>query len=127
QEAPDHRAFLGKSVGPHGTAQFANLCKAWIDNHGYSSPHAFILTITAISRDICLLSSRYPDKRLHMVAEPGKNPKTERRPLDRIDRRMLQTLPEDGRFSNAALARPVGLIPAPCLERVRPLERRLYT
>jgi len=61
-----------------------------------------------------------------MVAEPGKNPKTERRPLDRIDRRILQTLQEDGRLSNVELARRVGLSPTPCLERVRRLERGGY-
>jgi Lrp/AsnC family leucine-responsive transcriptional regulator len=45
-----------------------------------------------------------------------------RRALDRVDRRILRTLQEDGRISNVELARKVGLSPTPCLERVRRLE-----
>jgi Lrp/AsnC family leucine-responsive transcriptional regulator len=45
-----------------------------------------------------------------------------RRALDRVDRRILRTLQEDGRMSNVELARKVGLSPTPCLERVRRLE-----
>jgi Lrp/AsnC family leucine-responsive transcriptional regulator len=44
-------------------------------------------------------------------------------PLDRIDRRMLQILQEDGRISNAALADRLHLSPSPCLRRMRALER----
>jgi len=43
--------------------------------------------------------------------------------LDRIDRRILEVLQEDGRISNVRLARKVNLTPTPCLERVRRLER----
>lgn len=43
--------------------------------------------------------------------------------IDRIDRRILRLLQEDGRISNVALAAAVGLSPTPCLERVRKLER----
>jgi Lrp/AsnC family leucine-responsive transcriptional regulator len=44
-------------------------------------------------------------------------------PLDRIDRRMLAILQEDGRISNAALAERLHLSPSPCLRRLRALER----
>lgn len=43
--------------------------------------------------------------------------------LDRIDRRILKLLQQNGRLSNVALSREVGLSPTPCLERVRRLER----
>lgn len=51
-----------------------------------------------------------------------------RRPksLDRIDRLILKYLQEDGRISNAALAKKVNLTATPCLERVRRLERDGY-
>ena len=42
--------------------------------------------------------------------------------LDRIDRRILAALVEDGRMSNAQLAQVVGLSPSPCWQRVRRLE-----
>jgi DNA-binding Lrp family transcriptional regulator len=43
--------------------------------------------------------------------------------LDEIDHRILQQLQEDARISNVELARRVGLSPAPCLRRVRALEK----
>ena len=43
--------------------------------------------------------------------------------LDDIDRRILDTLQENARISNADLAREVGLSPSPCLRRVRELEQ----
>ena len=46
------------------------------------------------------------------------------RHLDRIDRAILRELQREGRLSNVALARRVGLSPTPCLERVRRLEPR---
>ncbi|MBZ9557340.1 Lrp/AsnC family transcriptional regulator [Halomonas coralii] len=42
--------------------------------------------------------------------------------LDRIDRRILNALQEDGRLQNVELAKRVGLSPSPCLRRVRLLE-----
>ena len=48
------------------------------------------------------------------------------RKLDRTDRLILQTLQQDGRISNVALARKVNLSATPCLERVRRLERQGY-
>ena len=48
------------------------------------------------------------------------NPKT----LDRIDRRILECLQNDGRISNVQLARKVNLTPTPCIERVKRLERQ---
>ncbi len=50
----------------------------------------------------------------------------ESKPLDRIDRRILEMLQADGRLPNVALAKAVGLSPTPCLERVRRLEREGY-
>lgn len=43
--------------------------------------------------------------------------------LDAIDRAIIERLSQDGRSSNAELARSVGLTPAPCLRRVQRLER----
>jgi Lrp/AsnC family leucine-responsive transcriptional regulator len=48
---------------------------------------------------------------------------TEHRTLDRTDKLILESLQQDGRISNVALARQVNLTPTPCLERVRRLER----
>lgn len=48
------------------------------------------------------------------------------RPLDRIDRKILTTLQDNGRISNVELARAVNLSPTPCLERVRRLESAGY-
>lgn len=44
------------------------------------------------------------------------------RKLDQIDLEILETLQTDGRTTNVALARQVGLSPTPCLERVKALE-----
>lgn len=45
------------------------------------------------------------------------------RPIDRIDRRILRTLQDDGRISITDLAERVGLSATPCSERVKRLER----
>ena len=42
--------------------------------------------------------------------------------LDRIDRHILDLLQANGRITNIALARRVGISPPPCLRRVRALE-----
>ncbi|MBX2867586.1 MAG: Lrp/AsnC family transcriptional regulator [Acidiferrobacterales bacterium] len=42
--------------------------------------------------------------------------------LDRTDRKIIQELQNDGRISNAELARRVGLSQSPCWTRVRNLE-----
>ena len=42
--------------------------------------------------------------------------------LDTIDLQILEVLQRDGRLSNVALAKIVGLSPTPCAERVRALE-----
>ena len=44
------------------------------------------------------------------------------RPLDSIDRKILEVLQDDARISNVDLAGRVGLSPSPCLRRVRELE-----
>jgi len=44
------------------------------------------------------------------------------RRLDAIDLQILEVLQRDGRISNVALAKSVGLSPTPCAERVRALE-----
>ena len=46
-----------------------------------------------------------------------------KRPLDGIDRKILEQLQADGRMSLNDLAAKVGLSPSPCLRRVRMLER----
>ena len=43
--------------------------------------------------------------------------------LDRIDKRILRDLQEDGRMTNVELAERVGISAPPCLRRVRALER----
>ena len=43
--------------------------------------------------------------------------------IDRYDRRILDELQRNGRISNQELAERIGLSPAPCLRRVRALER----
>jgi len=48
--------------------------------------------------------------------------------LDPVDRRLLKALQDDGRISNAELARRCNLSPAACFERVRRLrERKVIT
>jgi len=54
------------------------------------------------------------------MPEEGDMPK---RPLDDIDRKILEQLQADGRMSLNDLAAKVGLSPSPCLRRVRMLER----
>ena len=44
--------------------------------------------------------------------------------IDAVDRRILRVLQEDGRLSNAELARRCNLSPAACFERVRRLRAR---
>lgn len=48
------------------------------------------------------------------------------KPLDSIDKKILCILQEEGRISNADLAKRINLSPTPCLERVRRLERDGY-
>jgi DNA-binding Lrp family transcriptional regulator len=43
--------------------------------------------------------------------------------LDRIDRRILRDLQNDGRMTNVDLARRAGISAPPCLRRVRALEK----
>lgn len=45
------------------------------------------------------------------------------RSLDRLDRKILRLLQEDGRMSTTQLAERIGLSVTPCAERVRRLER----
>jgi DNA-binding Lrp family transcriptional regulator len=44
--------------------------------------------------------------------------------LDRIDRKILDLLQDEGRITNQELAERAGLSPAPCLRRVRTLEEQ---
>ena len=46
------------------------------------------------------------------------------RPIDRIDRRILEILQQRGRITMTELAEEVGLSTSPCTERVRRLERQ---
>ena len=73
-----------------------------------------------------------PDRDANSTSHPGTSfdspPAIEpdeaapRRCLDELDRRILRTLANNGRMSNAVLAERIGLSPAPCLRRVRALE-----
>lgn len=46
--------------------------------------------------------------------------------LDQIDLRIMRILQKDGRISNVELSRQVNLSPAPCLVRVKRLEKEGY-
>ena len=46
--------------------------------------------------------------------------------LDKIDRKILLTLQEDGRITNVDLAKKAGISAPPCLRRVRALEESGY-
>lgn len=46
--------------------------------------------------------------------------------LDQIDKKILTELLSDGRMTNVALAKSVGISAPPCLRRVRALERAGY-
>lgn len=46
--------------------------------------------------------------------------------LDKIDRKILEHLQDDGRMSNVDLAKKVGISAPPCLRRVRALEEAGY-
>ncbi|MCB1531547.1 MAG: Lrp/AsnC family transcriptional regulator [Alphaproteobacteria bacterium] len=46
--------------------------------------------------------------------------------LDRIDKKILRDLQEDGRITNVDLAKRVGISAPPCLRRVRALEENGY-
>jgi Lrp/AsnC family leucine-responsive transcriptional regulator len=48
------------------------------------------------------------------------------KPLDAIDKHILNILQTDGRIANVELAKRVHLSPTPCLDRVRRLERDGY-
>lgn len=55
-----------------------------------------------------------------------KTTKQTRKKLDRIDLVILDSLQNDGRMSNVALAEKANLSPSPCLERVKRLEEDGY-
>lgn len=46
--------------------------------------------------------------------------------LDKIDRKILKNLQDDGRITNVELAKMVGISAPPCLRRVRALEEAGY-
>ena len=48
------------------------------------------------------------------------------REIDRIDKKILDTLQNNGKISNIDLAKTVNLSPSPCLERVKRLEKNGY-
>jgi Lrp/AsnC family leucine-responsive transcriptional regulator len=63
---------------------------------------------------------------IHGPSSSAVEPEAEQGGLDRIDRRILSLLQEDGRISNVDLAARVGLSASPCLRRVRRLEAEGY-
>ena len=46
--------------------------------------------------------------------------------MDRVDKKILEILQENGRVSNQELAEQVALSPSPCLRRVKQLEEDGY-
>ncbi|MBU2705858.1 leucine-responsive transcriptional regulator Lrp [Zooshikella marina] len=52
-----------------------------------------------------------------------RNKKETTKQIDRIDRKILKILQQDGRISYVDLAEQVGLSTTPCMERVKRLER----
>lgn len=56
------------------------------------------------------------------MAEESESNRKKRVRLDRIDRRILRDLQEDGRMTNVDLAKRAGISAPPCLRRVRALE-----
>lgn len=58
------------------------------------------------------------------VVQNGARGATEPAELDRIDQQLVRLLIEDGRTSNATLARTVGIAESTCLMRVRSLRER---
>jgi Lrp/AsnC family leucine-responsive transcriptional regulator len=62
----------------------------------------------------------------HAPRVPAATPPAADRSLDRIDRRLLTRLQQDGRTAVSQLAREVHLTVTPTLERVRRLESRGY-
>lgn len=51
------------------------------------------------------------------------NQQTQYNSLDKIDHKILKALQRDGRLSNTALAKEIGLSATPCSERVKSLEK----
>ena len=56
------------------------------------------------------------------MPQPGAA--TDPAPLDALDRRLLSELAADGRITNAALAKRLGIAESTCLQRVRALRER---
>ena len=54
------------------------------------------------------------------------SPSVKRVKLDKIDRKILHDLQEDGRMTNVDLSKRVGISAPPCLRRVRALEEAGY-
>jgi Lrp/AsnC family leucine-responsive transcriptional regulator len=62
-----------------------------------------------------------PDKILKISESP--NIQLMNTDIDRIDRKILRALQDDGRIANVDLAKQIGLSPTACLERVKRLTR----
>lgn len=61
-----------------------------------------------------------------IYAKTGNKPDLSPKPLDRIDRRILDELQKNARISYVELGERVGLSTSPCLERVKRLESDGY-
>lgn len=72
------------------------------------------------------LDPKKKHRRSHAPSAEAVEPEAAHGGLDRIDRRILSLLQEDGRISNVDLAARVGLSASPCLRRVRRLEAEGY-
>jgi DNA-binding Lrp family transcriptional regulator len=123
--------YLLRVVVPDVAAFEAFLKQSLSRMDGVVSTHSsFGLRVVKRSTSLRLLD-RAPDRRERLPARresavrsnaglPAARPAVD---LDEIDRHLLMRLQENARISNVELASTVGLSPAPCLRRVRALER----
>src|SRR5207302_5802183 len=103
-------------AAPAAAMSFALILERDIVNYAYNS---------ASSREQFHLLAVLKDNFAAMTrtsTSPASEPAADRRGLDRIDRKLLARLQQDGRAAVSQLAREVNLTVTPTLERVRRLE-----
>src|SRR5690606_37164360 len=74
----------------------------------------------------CANLGQYGCPKLNPFTLQGSLMPTRRVKLDRIDRRILDDLQQNGRMTNVDLARRAGISAPPCLRRVRALEEAVF-
>jgi|TARA_B100001057_G_scaffold468344_2_gene527429 Lrp/AsnC family leucine-responsive transcriptional regulator len=87
---------------------------------GYRLTRKSWYLIANLSEEAYFLTYKLPDKR-HSWNFMTENKKTLAK-IDKMDRRILEQIQQDGSLTNQELAEKVGLSPSPCLRRVRALE-----